>query len=367
MRESCISHSSRQPMAVVREDYYLLMNRDCIAAALLNIFEYWANGAIAFNPNEENPWLGVKTTKDFEEMLLGMATDKHIRKRLHQLEELGFIETRQPVAHRKSFEFRFMVSAVQKALKEANGQTTVGSGESQRSNDRRVNGQTTVGSGESQRSNDRCTIYKKDQDQEEFIEEEDSPTPHAIIVEQIFKKPRTEDASKQILCDDETTNTETRNSALAVIDGANKQIFPPNENNNQSFSLSQKEIEVLKQAQNYAFNPAIAPWRDGATLINSSIQKAIFDANPPWYSTDSGLVNLKKINDRIKSLERQMRGTGVQAIEAYTELMNYVSMAHTPNSAQIVTMVSNGVKKQSVENNLKAMLSDRLSQKGVNQ
>ncbi|MBD2492627.1 hypothetical protein [Aulosira sp. FACHB-615] len=175
MRESCISHAPRQPIAVVREDYYLLMNKDCVAAAILNIFEYWANGAIACNSKEENPCVGVRTAKEFEEMLLGMSTEKHIRKRLHQLEEMGFIQTRQPVAHRKSLEYRFMVSAVQKALNKANGQTTEGMDESQRSNDRSPNGQTTAGMDESQRSNDRCTIYRKYLIKED--QEESPPTP----------------------------------------------------------------------------------------------------------------------------------------------------------------------------------------------
>lgn len=170
MRDSCISHPQRQIMAVVRQDYYLLMNQDCIAAAILNIFEYWANGAIASKADEQDPWVGIRTAKEFEEMLLGLATEKHIRKRLHELEQLGFIHTRQPIAHRKSFEYRFMTSAVQEALNKLNGQTTVGLGESQRSNDRWASGQTTVGTEESQRSNDRSTIYRKNlikEDQEE--------------------------------------------------------------------------------------------------------------------------------------------------------------------------------------------------------
>ena len=48
-RESCIAHPPKQVIAIVRQDYYELMNRDACAAALLNIFEYWANAAIAMN------------------------------------------------------------------------------------------------------------------------------------------------------------------------------------------------------------------------------------------------------------------------------------------------------------------------------
>lgn len=56
-RSSCIDHPPKQILAVVRQDYYALTN-DCIAAALLNLFEYWANAAIAFDPDVENPLVG---------------------------------------------------------------------------------------------------------------------------------------------------------------------------------------------------------------------------------------------------------------------------------------------------------------------
>ena len=95
-RESCIAHPPQQLLAIIRQDYYLLTGRDTCAAALLNIFEYWANAAIAHDPTLERPWLGERPIREFEQMLLGIATDKQIRKRLLWLEELGFIETRAP-------------------------------------------------------------------------------------------------------------------------------------------------------------------------------------------------------------------------------------------------------------------------------
>jgi hypothetical protein len=49
-RESCIVHRPKQALAIVRQDYYELTGRDACAAALLNIFEYWANAALANDP-----------------------------------------------------------------------------------------------------------------------------------------------------------------------------------------------------------------------------------------------------------------------------------------------------------------------------
>ncbi|PHJ59620.1 hypothetical protein VF14_32640 [Nostoc linckia z18] len=173
-------------MAIVREDYFLL-TRDCTAAAILSIFEYWANAAIALNANELEPWLGIKTVKDFEEMLLGIATDKCIRRALHKLREAGFIDIRKPLAHRKSLEYRFLITTVQSALNELfNGKNTADFDKSQRSNDRSPNGKNTVDFDKSQRSNGRLTIYKKDQDLEEIREKEISLADETIapIVEE---------------------------------------------------------------------------------------------------------------------------------------------------------------------------------------
>jgi hypothetical protein len=122
------------------------MSRDCVAAALLNEFEHRANGVFLRNPDIENPWLGEITVKEFEAALLGVATDKHIRKRLKALEDKGYIQTRQPIKHRKTLEYRLMVTILQADLNILNepylnpskpsGQTTVGGS--------RPSGQTTV-------------------------------------------------------------------------------------------------------------------------------------------------------------------------------------------------------------------------------
>ena len=144
MRESCIHHPTQQPVAIVRQDYYYLMNRDTIAAAILNIFEYWANGAIATQGNKaaENPWVGIHTIPEIQELLVGIATDKHIRERLKTLEENGFIERRKSRLGGRSYEYRFNIKAVQESLETLakSGQTTainpVKRPQSIRSNDR---------------------------------------------------------------------------------------------------------------------------------------------------------------------------------------------------------------------------------------
>ena len=124
MRESCISHRPRQPIAVVRQDYYELVGKDCVAAALLNVFEFWANAAIAANPDEALPWLGERRIKEFEELLIGISTDKQIRARLKVLRQWGFIETRQKHASGQALEYRLRIDRVQSALNTINAQAS---------------------------------------------------------------------------------------------------------------------------------------------------------------------------------------------------------------------------------------------------
>ena len=124
-RTSCISHPPKQAIAIVRQDYYELMNQDAVAAALLNIFEYWANAALAANPTEARPYLGARPIREFEQLLLGIATDKQIRKRLAILAERGFIQMKRSMRRGFATIYRLMVPEVRSALA-ASGQTTDG-------------------------------------------------------------------------------------------------------------------------------------------------------------------------------------------------------------------------------------------------
>lgn len=115
-RESCIAHPPKQLLAIVRQDYYKLTGRDACAAALLNIFEYWANAAIAADPTVERPWVGDRPIREFEQMLLGIATDKQIRQRLRRLEERGFIQTSAPARRGAAKAYRVLLPELQQAL-----------------------------------------------------------------------------------------------------------------------------------------------------------------------------------------------------------------------------------------------------------
>lgn len=194
-RESCINHASKQVMAIIRQDYYLLMQKDTTAAALLSLFEYWANGEISRNPEAVDPWLGVRSIKEFETMLLGIATDKQIRLRLQVLKERGYIEVKQETSRGsiKNMAYRFVISKVQAAVDALNWQQAKDGDRSlaipeavkqeRRSNNRRDDdGQTTdvttvkqpTHDGQitdARRSNNRTTIYKKNTEEDKETRE----------------------------------------------------------------------------------------------------------------------------------------------------------------------------------------------------
>ena len=138
-RESCIAHPPKQAISIVRQDYYELTGRDACAAALLNIFEYWANAALATDASIERPWVGARPIREFERLLLGIATDKQIRKRLALLEASGFIHTRPPAKRGAAKEYQVRVPEIQQAI----SQQVLDSGLSLRSNDPSTVGQIT--------------------------------------------------------------------------------------------------------------------------------------------------------------------------------------------------------------------------------
>jgi hypothetical protein len=116
---SCIFHNPLASMAIVKEDYCLLMDNDAVAAAILGLFEYWADGEISLNPSlaESNTIpVGKKSIAEFQESLLGLSTDKQIRTRLKKLEALGFIQAEGGQRGGAAQSYVFNVARVQAAL-----------------------------------------------------------------------------------------------------------------------------------------------------------------------------------------------------------------------------------------------------------
>lgn len=116
MRESCISHKPKSLLLVIREDYFRLAKCDKVLSALLSVFEYWANGEISKNPSlaEESIDLGIRTISEIEKLTLWIATDKQIRTKLKELEELGFVSSCKGVGNHTAYSLH--VPYLQQAL-----------------------------------------------------------------------------------------------------------------------------------------------------------------------------------------------------------------------------------------------------------
>ena len=116
MRESCISHKPKSLLLVIREDYFRLTKCDKVLSALLATFEYWANGEISKNPlvGENSIDLGVRTISEIEKLTLWIATDKLLRTKIKQLEELGFVSSIKDAFNRIAYTLH--ISRLQQAL-----------------------------------------------------------------------------------------------------------------------------------------------------------------------------------------------------------------------------------------------------------
>ena len=154
MRESCISHVTRKHLAVVRWDYYQITG-DAVSAAILNEFEHRANAALTQNPEQDELiYVGKLSCPQIAECLMGICSEKHVRKRLEYLaHEQAIIKS--PNRRGQTPEWWLNLPKVQQAIDSINhGQTTTV--KRPRSNDRTNHGQTT----ELPRSNDRISLYK---------------------------------------------------------------------------------------------------------------------------------------------------------------------------------------------------------------
>jgi hypothetical protein len=132
-RSSCITHSPRQQMVIIREDYLRIADNNHCAAALLNIFEYWHNVKLAEQDQaliekeiakaggaplvDAELWV-YKSIPDFQEEVLGLFGETKISAALKLLHEKGFIESRNNPKYGwdRTLQYLFIVDIVQAAI-----------------------------------------------------------------------------------------------------------------------------------------------------------------------------------------------------------------------------------------------------------
>lgn len=120
MKSSRIARRENERFIQIREDYLHLVNGDACAAAMLALFEFWTNGKAehATTDDDEEVWITGKTAQDISDRLLNLYNEKSVRERLKKLGDLGFIQTRSTVKHRKTLDYLLCESRLGQALQE---------------------------------------------------------------------------------------------------------------------------------------------------------------------------------------------------------------------------------------------------------
>ena len=108
--------------------------------------------------------------------------------------------------------------------------------------------------------------------------------------------------------------------------------------------------EVLKEIEFIAYDWRQRPWMASANTFKPDMVQAVWRCNPNWYSLEgSKTPNLKKICDRLRKLDGQLRKLDTDALSAYSELQNYWSCAQAianPEVDQAFAQVAVTAKQQ---------------------
>lgn len=82
--------------------------------------------------------------------------------------------------------------------------------------------------------------------------------------------------------------------------------------------------QILKEIERIVYDWRQRPWMESPNTFKPEIVKAVWQCNTQWYSLEgSKTPNLKKIGDRLRKLDGQLKKLDSGAIEAYSELQNY--------------------------------------------
>lgn len=104
------------------------------------------------------------------------------------------------------------------------------------------------------------------------------------------------------------------------------QSFPGKQLNSDrgQFSAAEPEnLKILQEAQAIAFDWRKRPWMLNAVELKPEASTSVWMSNTEFYSLDNGSPNYKLINDRLKKLDKSLKGINEQAALAYIELTNY--------------------------------------------
>lgn len=135
MKESCIAHTPKQKLVILKEDYQFLADNNNCAAILLQIFEYWTDYKFTKNeerklkndaiekktgnrPLDENDFWIYKTEIDLSTDTLGLYKERTIRDSLKILMNKKYVTRRNNPKYRwdRTYQYLFSINTVQKDI-----------------------------------------------------------------------------------------------------------------------------------------------------------------------------------------------------------------------------------------------------------
>lgn len=100
--------------------------------------------------------------------------------------------------------------------------------------------------------------------------------------------------------------------------------------------FSTADPQILKEIERIVYDWRLRPWMESPNTFKPEIVQAVWQCNTQWYSLeDSKTPNLKKIGDRLRKLDGQLKKLDSGAIQAHSELQNYWTTAQAITNPEI--------------------------------
>lgn len=109
--------------------------------------------------------------------------------------------------------------------------------------------------------------------------------------------------------------------------------LPSNHRQDEFFAA---DPHVLKEIERIVYDWRLRPWMKSPNTFKPEVVQSVWQCNTQWYSLESSKTpNLKKIGDRLRRLDGQLKKLDSDAIQAYSELQNYWSTAQAITNPEI--------------------------------
>jgi hypothetical protein len=134
-------------------------------------------------------------------------------------------------------------------------------------------------------------------------------------------------AAEVEIVDAELDEEEPSSTSLATVPNQNSGHHKNEAPGGDKFSAA-ADADLLREINAIAHDWTKRPWMISASQFHPAMSAAVWESNPGIYSLEGRKIpNRSYITDRLKKLERMLRGNSTQAIDAYQKLQAYWATA----------------------------------------